>query len=615
MEALLNTIIKAFGWSIFHSLWQGALIYGLLFLILMTRTGLSAKLKHNLAFGAICLMFFSFVLTFLSILKLPSGSLSINFAQQLQTASNPEAITTPLSFSSVAERYFPYVVALYAVGLLIQLAAIFTGYRKLEQLKNSIHHAVPEEWDLRFRQVIAQLKISKVVAFYLSDQVNVPLVIGFFKPVILFPISLSTQLDLQQVEAILIHELSHIRRNDHLLNLIKTGIETILFFNPFVWLSSGFVRIEREHDCDDLVVQITGTPLSYAHTLLKIELIKNKETPALSLAASGSSQHLYQRIKRITDMKTTYMNAKQRIFAVTLTLATIISLAWISPAKEKAKVKTAAAEMVNKVQQFALSNTSQNPDHLKSALPIDSPEKKKKIKIITVDEKGNRKAYSSFREVPDSLKEDSNHFYLKGMELPMMDSTHMGALLSNAKAFAETFNTPEQQAKWQKLSLKMEKDAKLFEQKFNAPKEHAKWEKLGKEMELRLRPLAEKMNSPEEQAKWKNLTDSLERLSIVINKRLNSPEFKEDLRRINSRLKLNSNQLRVMVPGPPGAAAPAEPKRPYGVENFTDMKLEMKFNLESPESAALKNSAAYKKLQKEFDQKVEKLKKKQEKNK
>ncbi len=572
MEALLNTIIKAFGWSIIHSLWQGALIYGILFLVLMTRTGLSAKLKHNMAFAAICLMFCSFLFTFASILKLPSGELPMNLPQQMHLNMDPVAVNEPVSFVMMAEQYFSYVVGLYTLGLIIQLSVIFYGYQKLQSIKHAMHKKVPERWYERFQEVLAQLKINKTVGFYLSDKVNVPLVIGFLKPVILFPISLATQLDIQQVEAILIHELSHIRRNDFLLNLIKTGIESILFFNPFVWLSSRFIRLEREHDCDDLVVKFTGTPLTYAHALLKIELIKDKQTPALSLAASGSSQHLYHRIKRITDMKTTYMNAKQRIFAITLILGTIISLAWVSPAKEKATT----AEI--NIKQPALLSVSNN-----LALPIDSPEKKKKVRIITVDEKGNKKKFNSLSALPDSLKEEiGNHrFRFDAIETPIIDSATLIALRRNAEAINQRFNSPEMKAKWEKFGKEMQKKGEAFEKKFN---------------------------SPEEQAKWKQITDSLSKLSVVINKRLNSPEFNAQMKNINENLRLKSKEMQMMMLGPDVPDAPDAP-------DPMEMRLNMKYEFESPESSALKNSDEYQKLRKEFEAKVEKLKKKQEKKK
>lgn len=598
MEALLNTIIKAFGWSIFHSLWQGAIIYGILFLVLTTWSRLSAKLKHNMAFGAICLMFCSFLLTFGSILKLPSAGLNMNLSQHVPVNLDSGITAQPLSFASLAERCFPYLVGLYTLGLMLQVAVILYGYQKLEGIKHALHHKVPEHWHKRFREVLAQLQINKPVGFYLSDKVNVPLVIGFFKPVILFPVTLATQLDIHQVEAILIHELSHIRRNDFLLNLVKTGIETILFFNPFVWLSSRFIHIEREHDCDDLVVKFTGTPLTYAHALLKIELIKDKHTPALSLAASGSSQHLYQRIKRITDMKTTYINAKQRIFAITLTLGTIISLAWISPAQEKEAVKTAADVLVQNMHVYA-QHSFRNPLKVsgsdQATLSLDSPEKKKKVKVVIVDEKGRKRTFNSVSELPDSLmgKFGNHNFQFDAMELPVIDSATLIALRRNAEAFTKRFNSPEEKAKWDKFGKEMQKRGQAFEKKFN---------------------------SPEEQAKWKELTDSLSRLSVTINKRLNSPEFTAQMKKLNERLSLKSKEMQMMmlmpdvpnVPGIPNAPGAADaPSAPEPIK----MQLNRKYELKSSESEALKNSEEYRKLQQDFEAKVEKLKKKQEKNK
>ena len=239
--------------------------------------------------------------------------------------------------SRYAELLFPYLVLLYSVGFIVQCIIVFNGYSKVQLLKKAAYVKIPEDWKILFKGLTRSMKISKAIDFRISDQINVPLVIGFFKPVILFPIALVNQMDLKQVEAILIHELSHIRRNDYLFNLIRTVVDTVLFFNPFVWLTGKFIDIEREHACDDMVVKTTHTPITYAHALLTLELITDKSSPTFSLAATGTEQHLYQRIKRITDMKTNYTNSKQKLFAITLTIATIVSLAWISPAKNEKK--------------------------------------------------------------------------------------------------------------------------------------------------------------------------------------------------------------------------------------------------------------------------------------
>lgn len=598
METLFNTIISAFGWGIFHSLWQGAIIYGLLFLILTTVPRINPRLKHNLAFGSICLMFGSFLFSFVSILQIPVAPSSINLAQPMPLPLDASKTAEATGFATLAEGYFPYLVGLYAFGLLVQIAILIYSYRKLEQVKHAQHEPVPALWQQRFQMVLARLKISRAVQFKLSDQVNVPLVIGFFKPIILFPVGMVTQLDIQQVEAILIHELSHVRRNDYLLNLIKTGIETALFFNPFVWLSSRFIRIEREHDCDDQVLKFTGTPLTYAHALLKIEILKEKETPALSLAASGGSQHLYHRIKRITDMKTTYMNVKQRIFAVSLTLGTIISLAWVSPAKDKTLVTTGASGLVKQVERVSfgtaqVETTTLHATVRRPGLAADTTKKKKKVKIITVDEKGNKKEYNSVSELPDSLKDEG---------FPT-DSPVVIAFNGRSEPFAQYSTSPEEQAKWAKLGLEMHKKGEEFAKRFNTPEERAKWEKLGLEMQQQGARYVKLFNSPEEQAKRKELTESLKKHAEELRLKMNSPEQREELRKLNDQIRQNSKELQKMM------------MSPEVEKQLKTLKFNFRTDPDVIESIALRNSEDYKKLKKEFDEKVEKLKKKQEKKK
>ncbi len=605
METVFNTTISAFGWSIFHSLWQGAIIYGFLFLV-MSLPSLSARLKHNLAFGALCLMFCCFLLTFVSVLKTPSASLNLNLSQQVHADNAVMSVADPSGLMPMAERYFPYLVALYTAGVLIQVVMLLYGYRKLGKLKNDQHTAVPPQWSQRFELVLATLKIKRPVLFKLSSKVNVPLVIGFFKPLILFPVSMATQLDLQQVEAILIHELSHIRRNDFLLNLIKAAVETVLFFNPFIWLCSRFIQMEREHDCDDRVVSFTGAPLTYAHALLKIEILKSKDTPTLSLAAAGDSQHLYHRIKRITDMKTTYMSAQQRIFAVTLTLGTIISLAWVSPKKDQEMVRTAAKDVVKHFADLSIITSSPTIDeHAVSTpiyLPIDTPKKKKPVKITTFDAQGRKKEYNAVSDLPDSLRFSAQSDVLQfSSDKFQIDSVSLLALKDNAEAIAKHFDNPEERAKWEKLGLEMQKKGALFAKRFNTPEERAKWQKLGLEMQRQGEAFAKKFNSPEALERRTQLTEGMKKYAEGIRIELNSSEHNEGIKKLNEEMQINTKEFQKMV------------INPEIQKQLRSLTFNFRTDADIQESIALRDSKEYKKLKQEFEEKVEKLKKKQEK--
>ena len=129
-----------------------------------------------------------------------------------------------------------------------------------------------------------------------------PTVIGWSKPVILLPATALSGLSAQQLEALLAHELAHVRRNDYVINLLQALIETLLFDHPAVWWLSRRIRIEREHCCDDLAVQVCGDELSYAKALVALEELRG---PRMTLAVSAAGGSLLGRIKRLVTRPTT----------------------------------------------------------------------------------------------------------------------------------------------------------------------------------------------------------------------------------------------------------------------------------------------------------------------
>lgn len=537
MEAIINNLIKAIGWSILHSLWQGAIIFAVLFIALSVKSKMSARLKHNLSIAALFMIFISFCLTFASLFNLPSKAMANNVGIEMNGTALQQLYNLTNSWSFKTESYFPFIVALYVIGIGFQLVVLVSGYIKLKQLKQWHISDMPATWLNVAENTLLKLGISKEVQFFLSEKVNVPLAIGFLKPVVLFPIALVSQLDIKQVEAILIHELSHIRRNDYMLNLIKTGIETLLFFNPFVWLTSRFIHIEREHACDDLVVKFTKAPITYAHALLKLELIKDKTQPALSLAATGKNQDLYQRIKRITDMKTSYMNAKQKILALCLTLATVISLAWINPAKKETPVKKQqkVVTTVNSILNAAATNNQL------VCLKTDTDGVKKKVKreIIIKSKDGKKTVYNSIDEMPDSLKvklsdlemklnspewqEQLSKIQLNGLEISkMFDSKEwkdkMAKIEFHTKDIEKMFSSPE----WKNKMAKIEFHSKDIEKMFSSPE----WKDKMAKIEFNAKELSEKFNSPE----WKEKMVDIQKRSKEMSEKFNSPEWKKKMK-------------------------------------------------------------------------------------
>ncbi|MCJ0742521.1 M56 family metallopeptidase [Pedobacter montanisoli] len=609
MEAIVHNLVKALGWSILHSLWQGAAIFALLCIGLVLCKNSTARLKHNLAFGSLALIFVSFCITFFSLFKLPGNAVA-GYDENINAQTYYFLLQQANSLNFKTERYFPYLTSLYSMGIILQLFIILKGYLGLKSLKKAENFAVPSAWQNAFENTVEQLNIRKKVTFYLSPKVNVPLVIGFFKPVVLFPVALATQLDIQQVEAILIHELSHIRRNDYLINLMKVMVETLLFFNPFVWLTSRFIQIEREHACDDLVVNFTNTPVTYAHALLKLELIKNKQKPNLSLAAADNNYHLYQRIKRITNMKTNYINVKQQLFILTLTIGTIISVAWINPTQSE-KHKTIKAKSIHEIKSTATE--TKKPISLVLKADTDTTKKKKRsFKLITTNDKGETITYTSLDDVPDSMRVKLDEmkkrfespewkekmakieFNAKEMEKKFNSKEwkdHMAKIELNAKEMEKKFNSKE----WKDKMAKIEFDSKEMEKKFNSKE----WKDHMAKIEFDSKKLEEMFNSKE----WKDKMAKIEFDSKEMEKKFNSKEWKDHM----AKIELNAKEMEKKFNS-------KEWKDHMAKIEFNGKKLEEMFNSKEwkdkmEEIKKFQQTPEYKELRKKYEKDLEELKK------
>src|SRR5207244_12070360 len=128
------------------------------------------------------------------------------------------------------------------------------------------------------RQLAARLRLTAAFLVVETDLVDVPTVLGWLRPVILLPMAALANLTPKQIEAILAHELAHIRRHDYAVNMLQAVAETLLFYHPAVWWISSRVRAEREHCCDELAVSVTGDRLSYASALANLEALRPSST-------------------------------------------------------------------------------------------------------------------------------------------------------------------------------------------------------------------------------------------------------------------------------------------------------------------------------------------------
>jgi len=194
-----------------------------------------------------------------------------------------------------------WVSAAWLIGVLLLSSRLLMGWLAAERARR--HHAEPVggRWQAALATLAERMRVARPVQLLSSAAAGVPATIGWLRPVILFPASALSGLPPDQVEALIAHELAHIRRHDYLVNIVQSAVETLLFYHPAVWWLSRRIRVEREHCCDDLAAQACGDTLSYARALADMEALR-ADLPGLAVAASGGS--LVARIRRLAQPPT-----------------------------------------------------------------------------------------------------------------------------------------------------------------------------------------------------------------------------------------------------------------------------------------------------------------------
>jgi beta-lactamase regulating signal transducer with metallopeptidase domain len=197
------------------------------------------------------------------------------------------------------EPLLPTLILVWILGVTLLSLRLFTGWIWIQRLRTRGVSAACGECQRMSTRLARRLHIARAITLLESTLVDVPTVIGWLKPVVLLPASALGALSPPQLEAILAHELAHIRRHDYLVNLLQTLVETLLFYHPAVWWLSGRIRIERENCCDDLAVSLCGDPVAYANALADLESLRSETAPThhIALAATGGS--LLHRVRRL----------------------------------------------------------------------------------------------------------------------------------------------------------------------------------------------------------------------------------------------------------------------------------------------------------------------------
>ncbi|MGZ3880805.1 MAG: M56 family metallopeptidase [Flavisolibacter sp.] len=280
--------LQSLGWATLNSFWQMALLW-CIYLAINSVLRVSSHKKYQLAVAAIVSGFVWFVFTFVYYFKSSSVSGVAFFNQTINQSSRLLNI-------------FLISASLAYLGLLaFPCYRLFKNWRFVQRIKKEGLLKANLNYRLFVNKISAHLDITKKVFVYISELVTSPVTVGYLKPIILLPVAALSNLSTQQVEAILLHELSHIRRYDYLVNFLVSIISTFLYFNPFVKQFVRAIEEERENCCDQLVLQFGYDKVGYASALLTLEKL-SASRHALALAATGKN-YLINRIEKIVGME------------------------------------------------------------------------------------------------------------------------------------------------------------------------------------------------------------------------------------------------------------------------------------------------------------------------
>ena len=285
----------ALGWTLAHSLWEGALV------ALLLAAALGALRSARARYAAACVAMLALLGGFCVMFQHVSAEQRMQGAGPGLLQPAPADLGDGPMVSKVPARwraadYLPWLAPFWMAGVLFFQLRGVASCMVARRLGRRGVCAAAGFWQERLDTFAARLRVSRPVALLESCLAEVPVVIGYVRPVILMPVGLLTGLPAAQVESILLHELAHIRRHDYLVNLLQIVVESLVFYHPAVWWISGVIRAERENCCDDVVVATQGDRLAYAAALTALEENRGVAREAV-LAATGGS--LVKRVRRL----------------------------------------------------------------------------------------------------------------------------------------------------------------------------------------------------------------------------------------------------------------------------------------------------------------------------
>ncbi|HEY0432454.1 MAG TPA: M56 family metallopeptidase, partial [Chitinophagaceae bacterium] len=296
MHFLANSnFLQALGWAIINSLWQMAFLW-IAFQTIITLGVRRSSVRAKLATALLGAGFAWFAYTLIYHWIIDPASMKRSLLAIGSFAAGNE------SWNTILQQVLPYASGVYLLLIILPAVQFVRNYRFVMLIRRSGLSKCDVDLRMFARRLGERMGIKKPVHVYLSDLIGSPVTIGFLKPMILMPVAAIANLSQSQLEAVLLHELAHIRRYDYLINLLVNLVKTVLYFNPFAAMFGKTIEREREKSCDEIVLQFPYDPHGYASALLMLQRNCAPHT-AMAVAASGQRHDLLHRVEKILGIQ------------------------------------------------------------------------------------------------------------------------------------------------------------------------------------------------------------------------------------------------------------------------------------------------------------------------
>lgn len=432
-----------FSLMLLHSLWQSALLLLVYKISMFFINGQLPFYRRNVLF---------FILLIQLCISAATFAIYANNVQSLQPAILE--ISTLVSEGSLLRDLVPLVFAIYVLIIAYKTSLLFYHWDRFKtKCNSSLAKASIGHRSFAINKA-SDMGIGKKITLWYSDVITSPITFGYLKPVILLPVALLNQLSVKEAEMLILHELTHIKNNDYLLNFLLIVCETLFFFNPFITKICGLVKLEREKNCDVEVVQSTYSPLVYAETLLKIARFKS-EVNRLHLAAASDNKQLLNRVIFFTSENNLRFTKNKYASFTYLFLALIFVLNLVTIKEFNRKPGKSGYEFVASTMPgynaYSLTNSFNDADNV--ALPDKLQESKNEVVVQNKKKYTNDKIYYKGKQNKSVIHPIEAEEVFESEENQFMPVANVGAEVSKEFIFNEENSAGNKVTKAYKMIL------------------------------------------------------------------------------------------------------------------------------------------------------------------